>query len=81
MKLFIINNVLNDYTPGMVIIKAESLDRARELYIERFVGGEWDIEFEKEFDVAVENKDYSVFDIVDGDETDEGFVKVMFGAG
>ena len=80
MKLFIINNVLSDYTYGMVAIKAESLGQAREFFVERFGAGLVSpSEFEKEFDVAIKNKDYQVLELADTDSTSVGFVKVMFG--
>ena len=79
MKLFIINNVLSDYTYGMVAIKAETLGQAREFFVERFVGGSWGSEMKNEFDDAVKNKDYIVMDLADTDQSAAGFVKVMFG--
>lgn len=79
MKLFIINNVLSDYTYGMVAIKAESLGQAREFFVERFGDGYEGSEFEKEFDDAIKNKDYIVMDLADTDQSAAGFVKVMFG--
>ena len=79
MKLFIINNVLSDYTYGMVAIKAETLGQAREFFVERFGGGWETREIEKEFDDAVKNKDYIVMDLADTDQSPAGFVKVMFG--
>ena len=36
MKLFIINNVLSDYTSGMAVIAAETKDQCRELFIKEF---------------------------------------------
>jgi hypothetical protein len=33
MKLFIINNVLSDYTSGMAVIAAETKEQCRELFI------------------------------------------------
>ena len=79
MKLFIINNVLSDYSYGMVAIKAESLGQAREFFVERFGDGYEGSEFEKEFDDAIKNKDYQVLELADTDSTSVGFVKVMFG--
>lgn len=79
MKLFIINNVLSDYTYGMVAIKAESLDQAREFFVERFNDGYEGFEFVKEFDFTIKNKDYIVMDLADTDQSEAGFVKVMFG--
>ena len=36
MKLFIINNVLSDYTAGMAVIAAETKQQCRELFIKEF---------------------------------------------
>ena len=80
MKLFIINNVLSDYTYGMVAIKAETLAKARKFYVERFDDGSKEgREMKKEFDAAIKIKDYIVMDLADTDQSAAGFVKVMFG--
>ena len=81
MKLFIINNVLSDYTYGMVAIKAETLAKARKFFVERFNDGSRECrEFKKEFDVAIKNEDYIVMDLADTDQSAAGFVKVMWGS-
>ena len=36
MNLYIINEILSDYTSGMVVIAAESKEHCRELFIEKF---------------------------------------------
>lgn len=36
MKLYILKDVLYDYTAGMVVVAAENMDQCRELYIEEF---------------------------------------------
>ena len=36
MNLYIINEVLYDYTPGMCVIAAESLPRCEQIFMERF---------------------------------------------
>ncbi|AOV61538.1 hypothetical protein BOW92_gp179 [Synechococcus phage S-WAM1] len=36
MKLFILNNVLSDYTCGMAVIAAESKEQCREFFIKEF---------------------------------------------
>jgi len=36
MKLFILNNVLADWTSGMAVIAAESKEQCRELFIKEF---------------------------------------------
>ena len=55
MNLYIINDVLYDYTPGMVCIVAKDLNQARDLYMEKF--GSLD------FDRAIENKRYQVLKV------------------
>ena len=82
MNLYIINNVLSDYTYGMVAIKAETLAKARKFYVERFDDGSREgREMKKEFDVAIKNKDYTVMNLADTDQSAVGFVKVLFGGG
>ena len=36
MNLYILNNVLSDYSEGMAVIAAPSLERCRELFLEEF---------------------------------------------
>ena len=36
MNLYIINEILVDYTSGMVVIAAESKEHCRELFLEKF---------------------------------------------
>ena len=36
MNLYIINEILVDYTSGLVVIAAESKEQCRELFIEKF---------------------------------------------
>jgi hypothetical protein len=36
MNLYIINEVLVDYTSGMVVISAESKEQCREFFLEKF---------------------------------------------
>ena len=69
MKLFIINNILSDYTSGMVVIAAESKDQCRELFIKEF-SGNW---YSEEFDncatfTVIDNVDYpaGIVDYVHG---------------
>lgn len=81
MKLFIINNVLSDYTYSMVAIKAETLAETCKFYVERFYDGSNGSKEGRffEFAVAITNKDYIVMDLADTDQTPAGFVTVMFG--
>ena len=69
MKLFIINNVLSDYTSGMVVIAAESKDQCRELFIKEF--SEYHA---KEFD------EYATFNVIESVGLDEaGIVDYVYG--
>ena len=36
MNLYIINNILVDYSSGLVVIAAESKEQCREFFIEKF---------------------------------------------
>ena len=70
-NLYIINEVLSDYTPGMAVIAAPSLERCRELFALEFAGIE-------EFDSAIEDGDYKVIENVNHDE---GVVSYVYGGG
>ena len=67
MNLYIIREVLCDYTPGMVVIAAVSMERCRELFLDQFDSG-FDDRNESEFDAAVENGQYTVLRVVDREE-------------
>ena len=62
MKLYIINEVLSDYTPGMVVIAAPSLDACKEIFAEEF-------KFDDigEFDSAIKDGNYKVIENVNHD--------------
>ena len=69
MKLFIINNVLSDYTSGMVVIAAESKEQCRELFIKEF--GEY---YANEFD------QYATFNVIESVGLDAaGIVNYVYG--
>ena len=71
MKLFIINNVLSDYTSGMVVIAAETKDQCRELFIQEF--SEWHA---KDFD------EYGKFTVIESVGLDEaGIIDYVYGGG
>ena len=82
MKLFIINGVLSNRGSGLVIIKAESLDKARDLFAKKFVGPDaWDSIYKPDFDIAVKKERYKVLDLADTDQEPAGFVQIRFGGG
>lgn len=72
MNLYIIHNVLYDYTAGMVVIAASSLERCRELFEKEFG---WHV---KEYDDAIKNNSYSVYQVVD---EEEGVKDYVYGGG
>ena len=71
-NLYIINEVLSDYTPGMAVIAAPSIERCRELFSEEFEL------WTDEFDSAIEDGDYKV---IEGVDHNEGVVSYVVGGG
>ena len=76
MNLYIINKVLFDYTAGMAVIAAPSLDRCREIFVEEFSDyiGEFDTAIEKGYYKVIEGVDYVV-------DLPEGVVSHVLGGG
>lgn len=72
INLYIIDEVLSDYTAGMVVIAAPSLERCRELFVEEF---HWYVD---EFDSSIKDGDYKVLQVVD---QPEGVVSHVYGGG
>jgi hypothetical protein len=70
MNLYIINNVLSDYTSGMVVIAAESKESAREFFIKEFSEYHAD-DFDK----------YGKFTVIEGVNHPEGVVDYVYGGG
>ena len=72
-NLYIINEVLSDYTFGMAVIVAPSLERCREVF-------EKGIEFALmgEYDSAIKNGEYKV---IEGVDYPEGVVSYVYGGG
>ena len=73
MNLYIINEVLSDYTSGMVVIAAESKEQCRELFIEEF--GEY---YAEDFDKYAE---FTVINGVNDPELAVGVVEYVYGGG
>jgi uncharacterized NAD-dependent epimerase/dehydratase family protein len=70
MNLYILNEVLSDYTSGMAVIAAESKDAARAIWIEEF-GGFHAEDFDK----------YAEFTVIEGVNHPAGLVAHVFGGG
>ncbi len=73
MKLYLINEVLYDYTAGMVAIAAENLEQCRNIFEEQFAG------YIKEFDSAIENGCYQELEVKS--DTQPGVVTYVYGGG
>jgi hypothetical protein len=70
MNLYIINEVLSDYTSGMAVIAAESKEHCRELFIEEF--GEYYADcFDKD----------AKFTVIEGVNHVAGVVDYVYGGG
>ena len=69
MNLYIINNILSDWTSGMVVIAAESKEQCREIFIKEF---DW---YENEFDK------YATFTVIEDVKHDAGIVDYVYGGG
>jgi len=79
MNLYIINEVLSDFTPGMAVIAAPSLERLREVFIEKFVDDKFDEKYMiPEYDKAIENKKYKV---IEAANVSEGIISYIYGSG
>ena len=71
MKLFIINNVLCDWTAGMAVIAAENKDQCRELFIKEV--GEY---YAEEFD------NHAKFIVIESASVEEaGIISYEYGGG
>lgn len=70
MILFVINNVLIDYTAGMVVIAAPSMARCREIFVDEFG-------HEDEFDAAIDAGDFKAIPCM----YEEGLVSYVYGGG
>jgi len=70
MNLYIINEVLSDYTSGMAVIAAESKEQCREFFIKEF--SEYHAE---EFDK------YAEFTVIEGVNHAAGVVQYVYGGG
>ena len=72
MNLYIIKEVLYDYTSGMCVIAAESLPRCEQVFMERFAPGDSDYikeNMQKDFNAAaikvIENVPYEKEEVID----------------
>ena len=64
-NLYIVEEVLWDYTPGMVLIIASNLDECRKIYF----GEDSQFSNEEEYDEAIKDKNYKVVPVGDNEES------------
>jgi len=79
MKLYLINEVLYDYSAGMVAIAAENLDQCRNIFEEQFAMSSDSKGRLNEFDAAVENGYYQELEVKS--DTQPGVVTYVYGGG
>ena len=81
-NLYIISEVLYDYTPGMAVIAAPSSDTCREIFAELSIKLVWSpTQFElwvDEFDSAITDGDYK---FIEGVDHKTGVVSYVVGGG
>ena len=70
MNLYILNEVLSDYTSGMAVIAAESKEQCREFFIKEFSEYHAD-DFDK----------YGNFTVIEGVNHAAGVVSYVYGGG
>ena len=70
-NLYIINEVLSDYTPGMAVVAAPSLERCREIFNAEF-------DDVSEFNVSIRDGEYKV---IEGVNQEEGVISYVYGGG
>jgi hypothetical protein len=75
MNLYIINEVLFDYYPGIVIIKAKTLEDCREIFVDQYDHKN----YHDEFDKAIANGEYRVLKLSRDDKMPIGVVAAKWG--
>lgn len=75
MNLYIINNVLYDYTAGMCVIAAESMSHCEQIFMEQFGSVAFNIEErQKEFNEAP-------IKVIENVNHPDGVVSYVYGGG
>lgn len=74
MNLYIINEVLYDYTDGMCVIAAESMPHCETIFMEKFGNGYRKEETQKEFNEAP-------IKVIEGINHPAGVVSYVYGGG
>ena len=77
MNLYIINEVLYDYTAGMCVIAAESMGRCEQLFMKEFGwldNSQYNQQLQKEFNEAP-------IKVIENINHEEGIVSYVYGGG
>ena len=81
MNLYIINEVLTDYTDGMCVIAAESMPQCEQLFIKEF-GYEGDTDWQKEGNERLQKEFNSAsIKVIEGVNHPAGVVSYVYGGG
>ena len=81
MNLYIINEVLYDYTDGMCVIAAESMPQCEQIFMAEF-GYEGDSDWKKEYDAERQKEFNSAkIKVIEGVNHPEGVVSYVYGGG
>ena len=75
MNIYVINEVLIDYSSGMAVIAAPDLARCRELFLAEF---NWPARHQDQFDASISNGDFKVIENVN---EAEGIISYVYGGG
>lgn len=73
MNIYVINEVLYDYTCGMAVIAASDLSECRAIFEQDFAS------YLEEFDSTIKDKSYQV--VPAGDGVEAGLIDYVFGGG
>lgn len=81
MNLYIINDVLYDYTAGMVVIAAESMPHCEQIFMEEF-GNDGDSDWEKDANERTQ-KEFNLagIKVIENVNHPEGVVSYVYGGG
>lgn len=81
MNLYILNDVLYDYTPGMCVIAAESKDQCKQLFMEKF-GNSSESDYAKVKNEGMEEEfDSAPVKVIEGVNHPAGVVAYEYGGG
>jgi hypothetical protein len=75
MNLYIIEEVLSDYWPGMVVIKAKTLEDCREIFVNEYPYKG----YHEEYDKAITDGEYKVLKLSRDDKMPIGVVAAKWG--